>query len=112
MLSRKLRMLVTVALANKIARIVWALMAHGGSYRVSTVEPKPTTSPRARSRQMLNRLGAKQSSATDFWRPSYRGAELPHALEGELSRQSLFLERVAGRSRHNLDQQPSLARTR
>ena len=33
MLSRKPRMLVTVALANKIARTVWALMAHGGSYR-------------------------------------------------------------------------------
>jgi transposase len=32
MLSRKPRMLVTVALANKIARTVWALMAHGGSY--------------------------------------------------------------------------------
>ena len=34
MLARKPRMLVTVALANKMARIVWALMAHGGSYRV------------------------------------------------------------------------------
>ena len=33
MLSRKLRMLVTVALANKMARIVWALLAKGGSYR-------------------------------------------------------------------------------
>ncbi len=33
MLVRKPRMLVTVALANKMARIVWALMAHGGSYR-------------------------------------------------------------------------------
>lgn len=33
MLGRKPRMLVTVALANKMARIVWALMAHGGSYR-------------------------------------------------------------------------------
>ncbi|WP_298745533.1 IS110 family transposase [uncultured Brevundimonas sp.] len=33
LLARKPRMLVTVALANKIARIVWALMAHGGSYR-------------------------------------------------------------------------------
>lgn len=32
-LARKPRMLVTVALANKMARIVWALMAHGGSYR-------------------------------------------------------------------------------
>ena len=33
MLARKPRMLVTVALANKMARIVWALMAHGGTYR-------------------------------------------------------------------------------
>lgn len=33
MLSRKPRMLVTVALANKMARIVWALLAKGGSYR-------------------------------------------------------------------------------
>src|SRR5689334_6716367 len=33
MLSRKPRMLVVVALANKIARIAWALMAHGGIYR-------------------------------------------------------------------------------
>jgi len=33
MLARKPRMLVTVALANKIARTVWALMAHGGSYQ-------------------------------------------------------------------------------
>lgn len=32
-LARKPRMLVTVALANKMARIVWALLAHGGSYR-------------------------------------------------------------------------------
>jgi transposase len=37
MLARKPRMLVTVALANKIARIVWALMAHGGSYRAAAV---------------------------------------------------------------------------
>jgi hypothetical protein len=27
-------MLVVVALANKMARIAWALMAHGGVYRV------------------------------------------------------------------------------
>jgi transposase len=32
MLSRKPRLLVIVALANKIARTVWALMAHGGIY--------------------------------------------------------------------------------
>ena len=33
MLLRKPRLLVTVALANKMARIAWALMAHGGTYR-------------------------------------------------------------------------------
>jgi transposase len=33
MLARKPRMLVTVALANKMAKIVWALMAYGGFYR-------------------------------------------------------------------------------
>ena len=33
MLARKPRMLVTVALANKMARIVWALLVKGGTYR-------------------------------------------------------------------------------
>jgi len=33
MLAREPRMLVTVALANKMARIVWALLAKGGVYR-------------------------------------------------------------------------------
>jgi transposase len=37
MLARKPRMLVIVALANKMARIVWTLMAHGGSYRAPAV---------------------------------------------------------------------------
>ncbi len=37
MLARQPRMLITVALANKMARIVWALMAHGGSYRAPAV---------------------------------------------------------------------------
>ena len=32
MLARKPRMLVIVALANKMARIVWALLAKGGIY--------------------------------------------------------------------------------
>jgi len=36
-LARKPRMLVIVALANKMARIVWALMAHGGSNRAPAV---------------------------------------------------------------------------
>jgi transposase len=34
MLCRKPRMLVTVALANKMARIVWALLVKGGTYGV------------------------------------------------------------------------------
>jgi transposase len=33
MLARKPKMLVTVALANKIARVVWALLVKGGVYR-------------------------------------------------------------------------------
>ena len=37
MLARKPRMLETVALANKMARIVWALLAKGGSYRAPAV---------------------------------------------------------------------------
>ena len=33
MLTRKPPMLVRVALANKMARIVWALMVRGGVYK-------------------------------------------------------------------------------
>jgi hypothetical protein len=37
MLSRKPSMLVRVALANKMARVVWALMSKGESYRAPAV---------------------------------------------------------------------------
>ena len=37
MLSRKPRILVAVALANKMARMIWALLAKGGIYRASIV---------------------------------------------------------------------------
>ncbi len=37
MLARKPKMLVTMALANKTARIVWALRVKGGVYRASAV---------------------------------------------------------------------------
>lgn len=37
MIARKPPMLVTVALANKTARIVWALLSNGGVYRAQTV---------------------------------------------------------------------------
>jgi transposase len=37
MLARKPKMLVTVALANKMARIVWALLVKGGIYRAPAV---------------------------------------------------------------------------
>lgn len=36
LLARKPRMVAIVALANKLARIVWALLAHGGIYRAPT----------------------------------------------------------------------------
>src|SRR4051794_34335339 len=38
MLARKPPMLVRVALANKMARIVWALLAKGGVYRAPVAE--------------------------------------------------------------------------
>jgi transposase len=38
LLDRKPTMLAIVALANKMARIVWALMAKGGTYRTPAVE--------------------------------------------------------------------------
>lgn len=34
MLQRKPRMLVAIALANKMARVAWALLARGEDYRV------------------------------------------------------------------------------
>src|SRR4029434_5643943 len=34
LLSRKPVRLVTVALANKTARVIWAIMARGGTYRM------------------------------------------------------------------------------
>ncbi len=37
MISRKPPMLVRVALANKMARIVWALLAKGGVHRAPVV---------------------------------------------------------------------------
>jgi hypothetical protein len=37
MLARKPRMLVTVALANKMARIVWALLVEQENYKAPVV---------------------------------------------------------------------------
>jgi transposase len=49
MLTRKPSMLVRIALANKMMRIVWALMARGGASRVSVAR----TSARMRARSRL-----------------------------------------------------------
>jgi hypothetical protein len=37
MLPRKPKMLVTVVLANKMVRVVWALLVRGGVYRAPAV---------------------------------------------------------------------------
>jgi len=37
MLAREPKMLVTVALANKMARVIWALLVKGGTYRAPAV---------------------------------------------------------------------------
>jgi len=37
MLARKPKMLVIVALANKMARVIWALLVKGGTYRTPAV---------------------------------------------------------------------------
>lgn len=39
LLARKSAKLVAVAVANKLARIAWAIMVKGGTYRVSTAAP-------------------------------------------------------------------------
>ena len=57
MLARKPPMLVRVALANKMARIVWALLAKGGIYRA----------PDARA------LGARGREAVEAWEGRRRG---------------------------------------
>ncbi len=46
MLARKPRMLVTTALANKMARIVWALLVKGGTYRAPAVAASARRGPR------------------------------------------------------------------
>jgi hypothetical protein len=47
MLARKPKMLVTVALANKMARIVWALLVKGVSTGLRSRPPRLITTARA-----------------------------------------------------------------
>jgi len=47
LLERKPRKLAAVALANKIARIVWAMMASGEAYRGSKKVPTPAAATAA-----------------------------------------------------------------
>ena len=39
MLARKSRMVVAVALANKMARALWAMLVKKESYRIATADP-------------------------------------------------------------------------
>jgi transposase len=41
LLERKPRKLAAVALANKMARVIWAMMARGEAYRRQPVTPEP-----------------------------------------------------------------------
>jgi transposase len=58
MLARKPAMLVTVALANKMARIVWALMAKGGSIKLRLWRHNRLARGRRECRRSNGRYGA------------------------------------------------------
>jgi hypothetical protein len=47
MLARKPRMLVAIALANRMARVAWALMTRGGVYRAPVAATLRLTAPEA-----------------------------------------------------------------
>jgi hypothetical protein len=61
LLTRKPPMLVRVALANKMARIVWALMARGAFYQAPAVRRKPVAVARTSERKRA-RSGMAQRS--------------------------------------------------
>jgi transposase len=54
MLARKPKMLVTLALANKMARIVWALLVKGGVYRARVAAAWLTAIERRRRKAQRN----------------------------------------------------------
>ena len=56
MLSRKPRMLVVVALANKMARTVWALLMRGETYRSPAVSASGLPRFGAAGRRVVERL--------------------------------------------------------
>ena len=55
MVTRKPRVPVVVALANKMARNIWALMAHGESHKAPTVSAWQPAGVRPRGRRMVSR---------------------------------------------------------
>lgn len=61
LLSRKPPMLVRVALANKMARIVWALMARAASTSLRSRWRKPASAARASERKRARSCMAQRS---------------------------------------------------
>ena len=77
MLARKPRMLVAVALANRIARIVWALMTNKDIYRVprpnswTRCPNRPGSKGRSWPRYSTNSVWSSSVTSTDVrWEPS------------------------------------------
>ena len=67
-LARKPKKLVAVALANKVARIIWAMMARGEAYRHQPITAlNPTLVPRVQEREkkmVIGRSDERQSGLT------------------------------------------------
>jgi len=68
MLGRKPRMLVTVALANKMARIVWALLKKERITRLPRSHGVSLRRTRGRRRRRRSKEGMAQQSARRGWK--------------------------------------------
>ena len=80
MLARKPTMLVRVALANKMARIAWALMAKGEAYRAPVVAAYAAEQPRGRRSGRGERKGWRNGRETRSGKPICDTVLYEHAV--------------------------------
>ena len=80
MLARKPRMLVTVALANKMARIVWALLVKQENYRAPVAAKARSWRARGRQRCSRSKEGMAQQSARRGRKNQMYSSCLEHAF--------------------------------